>query len=421
MTTLQPVRGTHDLVGDEARRHAHVIRTARALAHRYGMEDLDTPIFEFTPVFARTLGEGSDVVRKQMYSFADRGGDEITLRPEFTAGIARAFISGGMRQHLPLKFFAAGPVFRYERPQKGRQRQFHQIDAEILGVEGPQADIEVIALGHDILVALGIAGKCRLEINSLGDPASHAAYREALVEYFSAHRDALSADSVDRLARNPLRILDSKDAKDQALVAEAPNIEAYLNPDSREFFEAVKQGLSALGIDFALNARLVRGLDYYTHTAFEFVTDALGAQGAVLAGGRYDGLIEILGGPATPGIGWAAGIERLAMLLEAVPDEPRPIALVPLGAQAEAVAMRLAHQLRREGFHVEHGYRGNLGRRLKRANRLNARVAVILGEDELARDVATLRDLDRGVQRDVPLDGLVQALAPYREGCGEGP
>ncbi len=421
MTTLQPVRGTHDLLGDAARRHAHVIRTARALAHRYGMEDLDTPIFEFTQVFARTLGEGSDVVRKQMYSFADRSGDEITLRPEFTAGIARAFISGGMRQHLPLKFFAAGPVFRYERPQKGRQRQFHQIDAEILGVEGPQADIEVIALGHDILVALGIAGKCRLEINSLGDPASHAAYREALVEYFSAHRDALSADSVDRLARNPLRILDSKDAKDQALVAEAPEIEAYLNPNSREFFEAVKQGLSALGIDFALNSRLVRGLDYYTHTAFEFATDALGAQGAVLAGGRYDGLIEMLGGPATPGIGWAAGIERLAMLLEAVPDEPRPIALVPLGAQAEAAAMRLAHQLRREGFHVEHGYRGNLGRRLKRADRLNARVAVILGEDELARDVATLRDLDRSVQRDVPLDGLVQALAPYREDCGEGP
>ncbi len=412
MATFQPVRGTHDLVGDTARRHAHVIETARRLAHLYGMEDVDTPVFEFTPVFARTLGDASDVVRKEMYTFADRGGEEITLRPEFTAGIARAFISGGMRQNLPLKFFAAGPVFRYERPQKGRQRQFHQIDAEILGVEGPQADIEVIALGHDILAALGVGANCRLELNSLGDAESHAAYREALIAYFSGHKDKLSADSVERLERNPLRILDSKDEGDRALLPDAPRIEDSLNDHSRDFFQAVKDGLDALGIAYQLNPRLVRGLDYYTHTAFEFITEDLGAQGTVLGGGRYDGLIELLGGPATPGVGWAAGIERLAMLLAAVPERPRPVALVPLGPAADAEALRLAHQLRAAGVTVEHGYRGNLGRRLKRADKLGARAAVILGEDELARGVATLRDLDGGEQREVPLGDLVATLAP---------
>lgn len=418
MRSLQPVRGTHDIVGEDGRRHAYVVETARAIAQRYGCADIATPIFEFTPVFARTMGESSDVVRKEMYTFTDRGGDEITLRPEYTAGICRAVISGGMQQHLPLKFFAHGPMFRYERPQKGRQRQFHQIDAEIIGVAEPQADIEVIALGADILGALGVLDKCTLELNTLGDPESRHAYRDALVAYFNDFRAKLSDDSRDRLERNPLRILDAKDPGDRAIVADAPLMQEYLNARSADFFAEVLAGLDALGIAYHRNERLVRGLDYYTHTAFEFVTEALGAQGAVIAGGRYDGLIEMLGGPPTPGIGWAGGIERLAMLA-ADPGQPvRPIAIVPVGEAAGRVALKLAHDLRQAGFPVEHGYRGKVGQRLKRADRLQACAALLLGDDELAKDVVTLRDLDSGEQSEIPMADLVARLDAYRQALG---
>jgi len=410
VSKLQPVRGTHDTVGDSAARHRHVIETARTVALRFGHQDIDPPIFEFTPVFARTMGEGSDVVRKEMYTFVDRGGDEVTLRPEFTAGNCRALLSGGMRQDLPLKFFASGPAFRYERPQKGRLRQFNQIDVEIIGVEGPQADIEVVTLGAEVLRALGVAEACKLEINTLGDAESRSAYRAALVDYFSGHRDRLSEDSLDRLQRNPLRILDSKDEGDRELVANAPLMQEFLNVHSRDFFATVCDGLAASGVSYEVNQRLVRGLDYYTHTAFEFITDALGAQGAVIAGGRYDGLIETLGGPPTPGIGWAGGVERLAMLLAAAPGGPRLIAVVPVGEAAQRQALVLAMRLRRAGFHVDQGYRGNVGRRMKRANRQGARAALILGEDELAKGVATLRDLDTGQQHEVDLEEVENQL-----------
>jgi histidyl-tRNA synthetase len=414
MASLQPVRGTRDIMGDDWRRHRRVVETARAVAHRYAFEDVDTPVFEFTPVFARTMGEGSDVVRKEMYTFVDRGEEEVTLRPEYTAGICRAFISNGWQQHLPLKLFAAGPMFRYERPQKGRLRQFHQIDAEILGVAGPQADIEVLGLGADILDALGVLDKCTLELNTLGDAESRMAYRAALVDYFAGRRDWLSSDSKDRLERNPLRILDSKDEGDRAIVADAPLMEGYLNAASAEFFDTVKRGLDALGVAYRVNPRLVRGLDYYTHTAFEFTTTALGAQGAVIAGGRYDGLIETLGGPPTPGIGWAGGIERLAMLIDGAPAPTRPIALAPLGAAAEAAAWRLARELRRAGFTVDLGFSGNLKRRLARANKVNARAAVIMGESELARGVAQVKDLESGEQSEAPLSGLSEALRRFQ-------
>ncbi|MDA1098203.1 MAG: histidine--tRNA ligase [Proteobacteria bacterium] len=410
MAKIQSVRGTHDIVGAAAAGHRNVVEVARNCAHRYAFGDIDTPIFEFTPVFARTMGEGSDVVRKEMYTFTDRGGEDITLRPEFTAGICRAFISGGMQQDLPLKFFAHGPAFRYERPQKGRLRQFHQIDAEILGVKEPGADIEIIALGAEILHDLGVLDRCVLDLNTLGDHDSRQAYREALVTYFSDHRDRLSEDSVDRLDRNPLRILDSKDEGDRAIINDAPLMADYLNPASQDFFATVCEGLNVLGIACNLNQRLVRGLDYYTHTAFEFVTDALGAQGAVIAGGRYDGLIEMLGGPATPGIGWAGGIERLAMLALHMPQPDRPIALVPLGITAEPMALRLCHALRRDGFMVDMGFRGDISRRLKRANKLNARAALILGDDEIAKGMITLRDLDDGSQQDVALDAVAAHL-----------
>jgi len=414
LSSLQPVRGTHDLMPDEMRRHRRVIDVARDVAERYGYHEIETPIFEFSEVFQRTLGDTSDIVTKEMYTFTDRGGEQLTLRPEGTAGIARALISGGLSQHLPLKFFCHGPMFRYERPQKGRLRQFHQIDIELLGVAGPQADIEVIACGYAILRELGFVDRITLELNSLGDTASRQAYRAKLVEYFRAHEGKLSTDSKERLGRNPLRILDSKDEGDRRIVADAPLFADFLNAESRAFFETVKTGLAALDIPYKISPRLVRGLDYYCHTAFEFTTETLGAQGTVMGGGRYDGLVETMGGPPTPGIGWAAGIERLAMMLADAPPARRPVAVVPVGAAAEPKALALADRLRRAGFAVELGYSGNLGKRLKRADKLKAAAALILGDDEIKKNAVTLRDLDSGAQEEVALGALEDRLAPYR-------
>jgi len=414
LSKLQPVRGTHDLLPEEARRHRHIVETGLRVSERYGFGEIETPIFEFTEVFERPLGEATDVVTKEMYSFTDRGGEQLTLRPEGTASVCRALLTGGLTQSLPAKFYYQGPMFRYERPQKGRMRQFHQIGIELLGAAEPQADIEVIACGADILDAIGVLDRTVLELNTLGDTESRQAYRAALVEYFSGHRDALSEDSRRRLEMNPLRILDSKDQGDRRLLADAPSFDDYLNPASRDFFAGVTAGLDALGIRYTRNPHLVRGFDYYCHSAFEFVTDALGAQGTVLAGGRYDGLVETLGGPAIPGVGWAAGVERLALLVEGVTAPARPIAIVPVGPAGETVALTLAHRLRRAGFTVEHGYSGNVGKRLKRAAKLGARAALILGEDELARGVAQLRDLDAGTQDEAPLDRIEESLARFR-------
>ena len=406
MPALQPARGTQDLLPDMARRHRQVSETARATAALYGFAEIATPIFEFTEVFSRPIGEHTDIVSKEMYTFLDRGGEEITLRPENTAGVVRAVLSNGLTQSTPLKFFYSGPMFRYERPQKGRFRQFHQIGVELLGVATPQADIEVIALGNRILKELGIADRVALELNTLGDLHSRAAYREALVQYFSARRSELSADSQRRLETNPLRILDSKDPGDIHINGGAPPFDAYQNDASYEFYGRVRDGLSQLGVAYRHNPHLVRGLDYYTHTAFEFVTTDLGAQGTVLAGGRYDGLVELMGGPSMPGVGWAAGIERLAMLIAEPSPSPRPVALVPIGEEAEALALRLAEDLRDARLVVDLGYSGNLQRRMRRADRIAARAAVLLGEDELAKGIATVRDLDSGAQSEIALDAL---------------
>ena len=414
MPTLQPVRGTQDLLPAEQSRHRRVSETARSIAERYGYQEIATPIFEFTEVFSRPIGETTDIVVKEMYTFRDRSGDEITLRPEYTAGIVRAIIYNGLTQSLPLKFFASGPMFRHERPQKGRFRQFHQIDVELIGVPQPQADVEVIEVGAEILRELGILERTVLELNTLGDTASRRAYRDALIDYFSKHAADLSEDSRRRLEVNPLRILDSKDETDRRISAGVPSFDQYLNDDSRKFFSEVRAGLDHLGITYRLSPRLVRGLDYYCHTAFEFVTEHLGAQGTVLGGGRYDGLMALMGGPDTPGVGWAAGIERLAMLIAEPPPVPRPVVVVPVGEKGEAVAPRIARDLRRAGFHVDLGYSGNVSRRMKRANKIHARIAVLIGEDELARTVATVRDLDGGSQSEVPISQLAERLAPYR-------
>ncbi len=413
MSSLQPVRGTHDILPEEMRRHRHVVDVARRITQLYGFHEMATPIFEFTDVFKRTLGDTSDIVTKEMYSF-ERGGDFITLRPENTAGVVRAVISGGLLQNAPLKYFYYGPMFRYERPQKGRLRQFHQIGLETIGVSEPLADVEVIAAGARVLDALGVLERTTLEINTLGDTESRNAYRAKLVDFLKGRLSDLSEDSRRRLERNPLRILDSKDEGDRAIVADAPLFDDSLTETARDFFRKVCDGLRHLGIKYTRNQRLVRGLDYYCHTAFEFTTTELGAQSAVMAGGRYDGLVEQMGGPATPGIGWAAGVERLALLVRDVPLAPRPIAIVPVGAEGEAVAQTLAEALRRSGFVIELGYRGNVSRRLKAANKLNARAAVLIGEDELKRNAATIRDLDSGEQAEVPLEALKDRLAQFR-------
>jgi histidyl-tRNA synthetase len=412
MTALQPARGTRDLIGEEFRRHHAVAETARRVSALYGFEEWATPIFEDTRVFARGLGDTSDVVMKEMYTFLDRGGESLTLRPEMTAGVCRALVSNGLTQtNLPRKVFYAGPMFRYERPQKGRYRQFHQIGIEVLGAAEPLADAEVIACGWHVLEALGIAEGTALEINTLGDAESRAAYRAALVAYFSAHRDALSHDSRVRLEKNPLRILDSKDETDRAIVAGAPVIGDHLTPAAAAFYDAVRRHLDRFGVPYRENPRIVRGLDYYSHTAFEFVTDRLGAQGTVMAGGRYNGLVEEMGGPPTPAVGWAAGIERLSMLLPAAPPAPRPVAVIPVGEAQEGPALDMVQALRRAGVAAEIAYRGNLKRRMERANRIGARAAVILGEEEIAAGVALLRDLDAGTQERVPLAEVPGRLA----------
>lgn len=411
----QPVRGTHDLIGAEYLRHEHVIRTSQDIASCYGYEPIATPIFEYTHIFQRSLGETSDIVGKEMYTFEDRSGDMITLRPEGTAPVARAIISNGLTQSLPLKFLYSGPMLRYERPQKGRLRQFHQVGVECLGVDQPISDVETIAMGAQILDKLGILGRTTLEINTLGDRESREAYRAALVEYFSAHKAKLSHDSQERLERNPLRILDSKAEEDKKLVEGAPVFSEYLTAASKDYFDAVLKGLDDSGVTYSQNPRLVRGLDYYNHTAFEFTTTELGAQGTVLAGGRYNGLIQELGGPDIPGVGWACGIERLIMMVENAPEQPRPIAMIPVGEEADRAIQKLVMQFRQAEIPVHYAFSGNMGKRMKRADKANARFAIMMGEDELKAGQATVRNLDTGDQELIALDGLLNYFQENKE------
>jgi histidyl-tRNA synthetase len=371
MTPVQPVRGTQSLLGEDADRLAKVVETFDRVRRLYGFKRVEVPTIEHTAVFARTIGETTDVVSKEMYTFEDRGGESITLRPEFTAGICRAYLSEGWQQYAPLKLAAHGSAFRYERPQKGRFREFHQLDAEIIGAAEPQADVELLSLGHQLLNELGIAEGVTLELNTLGDGQTRESWRAALIEYFGSHEGDLSEDSVARLQRNPLRILDSKDPKDRAICADAPNVDDYLTPEAAEFFAAVTAGLDAAGVPWTRNARLVRGLDYYRHTAFEFVTDRLGAQGTVIAGGRYDGLMESLGGPHTPAVGWAAGIERLAMMIEAPAPDGIDVAVVAENVTREADAVALTAKLRSAGIATEMFITGSPRKRYDRAMKAN--------------------------------------------------
>jgi histidyl-tRNA synthetase len=383
--TPQAIRGTQDIFGADAEAFAFVVETFERVRKLYRFRRVEMPVFEKTEVFSRAIGETTDVVSKEMYSFDDRGGESLTLRPEFTAGIARAYLSNGWQQHAPLKVGTHGPLFRYERPQKGRYRQFHQIDAEIIGAAEPQADVELLAMADQLLKELGITG-VTLHLNTLGDGDSREAWRAALVEHFRAVKGELSEDSQERLEKNPLRILDSKDRRDQRFVADAPKIDDFLTDEAKAFFEAVTSGLDAAGVKWQRAESLVRGLDYYRHTAFEFIPDEdseaagkLGSQSTILGGGRYDGLMESLGGAPTPAVGWAAGIERLAML---VGEKGEPVADVIVVIEDDEatgqghLAMRL---LREEGLTAELFASGSPRKRFDKASKANPRAILSLG------------------------------------------
>jgi histidyl-tRNA synthetase len=410
MKTPQPIRGMQSLLGEDADRMATVVAAFDRVRRLYGFKRVEVPVLEDTAVFARTIGETTDVVSKEMYSFTDRSGDPVTMRPEFTAGIARAYLSEGWQQYAPLKVATHGPAFRYERPQKGRFRQFHQLDAEVIGAAEPGADVEILALGDQLLKELGIDG-VTLQLNTLGDTETRERWRSALVEHFRGSAAKLSEESRDRLERNPLRILDSKDPADRPIADAAPAIDDFLTAEASDFFGKVTAGLDAAGVKWTRNPRLVRGLDYYRHTAFEFVTDRLGSQGAVIAGGRYDGLIESLGGPHTPAVGWAAGIERLGMMIDGPEPERPSVVIVPLGERAELAAEGILAGLRREGAAADMAYRGNMKKRMSRANASGAKYALIIGDDELDRGEAQLKDLATGEQRAVSLDLVADAIA----------
>ena len=411
MQTLQPARGTNDLMPQDKARHNHVVETAKTIAAGFGFQDMATPIFEFTEVFSRPLGDASDVVSKETYSFEDRGGTALTLRPENTAAVMRAVISNGLTQTLPQKYFYAGPMFRYERPQKGRMRQFHQIGVELIGPASALADAEVIACGADLLSSLGILDKCVLHLNSLGDTASRQAYRAALVAYLERYTKELSEDSQRRLTQNPLRILDSKDETDRKIIQDAPRLSAFLNEASQSHYDLLCNALDKAGIAFTADPLLVRGLDYYCHTAFEFITDALGSQGTVLGGGRYDGLSEMLGGPALPSVGFAAGIERLSLLIDE-PSLPMPdVALITMDKELEADGFALASQLRRAGLSVDMPYSGNVTKKMKRADKQGAAFVILLGSDEWASGTVQLKELATGQTDVIPVDQLVARLS----------
>jgi histidyl-tRNA synthetase len=387
--TPQAIRGTQDIFGAEAEAFAFVVETFERVRRLYRFRRVEMPVFEKTEVFARSLGETTDVVSKEMYSFDDRGGESLTLRPEFTAGIARAFLTNGWQQYAPLKVATHGPLFRYERPQKGRYRQFHQIDAEVIGAAEPQADVELLAMADQLLRELGIHD-VTLHLNTLGDAASRDAWRAALIDYFRAVKDQLSEESQERLEKNPLRILDSKDPRDKAFLPDAPKIDAFLSEEASAFFAAVTSGLDAAGVKWVRAEGLVRGLDYYRHTAFEFIPDeggasaaALGSQSTVLAGGRYDGLMESLGGAPTPAVGWAAGIERLAMLVGAREEAALEFAVVVEGdsEQLHAAGVRTAMMARSEGVTAEVFAAGSPRKRFDKAVKSGAKVIMAYSED----------------------------------------
>ena len=410
---FRPVRGMSDIYGEDARKFNRVIDAARQISRIYGFEPIFTPITEYADVFCRVLGETSDVVSKEMYRFEDKGGDEMVLRPEFTAGVARAYVTNGMSQEKPLKFFSYGPLFRYERPQKGRRRQFHQLNYEFFGASSPFADVDVIVMACALLRKLDILEKTTPEINSLGDPESRQAYRAALVDYLTPYKDELSDDSKRRLESNPLRILDSKNPRDKEICENAPTLSDALNDDSKRFFDETCQGLSDAGVAYKVNPRLVRGLDYYCHTAFEFVSNDLGAQNTVLAGGRYDGLISQMGGDVTPAVGFAAGVERLCELIAPPPPQRGAVFCISAGDEAAPYMHRFMRRLHEAGVPADRFPEGNLRKQFKIANKKNAVFVVTAGSDEMQNGTIRFKDMRSGDEAEKTLDETERFLREW--------
>jgi histidyl-tRNA synthetase len=415
VASLQSLRGMVDLLPERTPLWQHLETTAREHFRRAAIAEIRTPLLEPTELFARGIGEATDVVGKEMYTFLDRGERSCTLRPEGTASVVRAAIQHGLLSQGPQRLWYGGPMFRYERPQAGRQRQFHQIGLELLGVADATSDAEAIAIAWDLLADLGVGG-LQLEINSLGTPEDRQRYRTELVSWLEAHHDQLDPDSQNRISINPLRVLDSKNQGTQALLAGAPTLADALAGESHERFSRVRQALESLGIPFVLNPRLVRGLDYYGHTAFEITSNQLGAQATVCGGGRYDGLVEQLGGPPTAAVGWAIGLERLVLLLsqgEAAVAGPAPdLYVISRGEAAEGQALVLTRQGRQAGLVVERDASGGaFGKQFKRADRSGAPWAAVIGDTEAAEGVVLLKDL-RGetAERRFTPDQLVELL-----------
>ncbi len=398
---MQPVRGTADLMPKQKSQINIVLEKAHLIASRYGFQDMETPIFEFTEVFSRPLGESSDVVAKETYSFEDRGGSSLTLRPEGTASVMRALISNGLTQSLPQKFYYAGPMFRYERPQKGRMRQFHQIGCEYIGSFNPLADAEVIGCAAQFLSELGVLDTCILHLNSLGDAESRDDYRAALVAFLSDFKNGLSIDSQRRLNENPLRILDSKADEDREILKNVPRLPEFLTTQAKQHFEQVTNALDKAGIEWQLDTNLVRGLDYYSHTAFEFITDALGSQGTVLGGGRYDGLSAMLGGPDIGAVGFAAGVERLALLIEKKEEFTYDIAVVIADDNVASDGFALAQNLRLQGLKTDIPMAPQLGKKLKRASSIGCKLSFIIGENEIKSDTIQVKIMTTGEQKQI--------------------
>ena len=410
MQKLRTVRGVHDLLPYELHKHNIVVNAGLEISDKYNYSQIETPIFEFSEVFTKPLGKSSDIVTKENYIFKDRSEDELMLRPEGTSGVVRAFLNAGLIQDLPQRFSYYGPMFRYERPQKGRLRQFKQLGVECLGLSTPMADIEIISLGHDFLDKLNILDKITLKINSLGDFESRKNYRDSLVNYLRDYQSKLSKDSLRRLSINPLRILDSKNEGDQKIIQNAPNILEYLNIDSKTRFEAVCKGLDHLNIKYKIEKNLVRGLDYYCHTAFEFTTNELGTQGTVLAGGRYDGLSKMLGGPDVPGVGWAAGIERLALMVQSEFVNAIDVVLVGQCENINYLLLPIMKKLTQEGIKSEIIYTGNFSKKFKRANKIKASYAIILGKEEIDKKNFKFKDLTSGFEELLNLDQIIIKL-----------